>query len=187
MLYSTQPPRYFQSLINRPWPSPSPTPTPEPTPKPTPGTLPPATPAIQGSSISSPGISEASLFQALVQYRQTHSRNSIVQEESLCVYARKRVSEHQSRLKSLGEGESPLDNHSGFNRDAESGSVFSDTGFKSVAEVLAYLPQAQTAIQVLEWGWDSSPAHREGLLNNASTHACITGTAPFYVGILANH
>ena len=63
-------------------------------------------------------------------------------------------------------------------------SVFEETGFNQVAEVLAFLPTAQTATQVLEWGWDSSPAHREGLLSNDMTHACITGTSPFYVGIL---
>lgn len=175
----------FPEHITRPWPSPSPSPTPSPTPTPSPVSH---TQAIVQSQTSpaptSTSITEASLFQALVDYRTTHSRNQIIYEPPLCSYAYKRLADHQERFKNLKEGENPLDNHAGFQRDADSGSIFADTGFSSVGEVLAFLPQAQTATQVIEWGWDSSSAHREGLLSNEMTHACVVGTSPFFVGIL---
>lgn len=129
-------------------------------------------------------ISQQELWNALTIYRQTHDRNSLVFEENLCKYARARVVEHQNRFITISPDDNPLDNHAGFQRDADSGLVFETTNFNTVAEVLAYLPNAQNATQVIEWGWDSSPAHREGLLSNDSTHACLAGTAPFFVGIL---
>lgn len=173
----------FPEHITRPWPSPSPSPTPSPTPAPSPESQTQA--IVQSQASPSPiSIIEASLFQALLDYRATHNRTSIIYEPSLCSYAYKRLSQHQERFKTLAEGENPLDGHAGFQRDADSGAIFADTGFTSVGEVLAFLPQAQTATQVIEWGWDSSSAHREGLLSNEMTHACVVGTTPFYVGIL---
>ncbi|MBI2010100.1 MAG: hypothetical protein HYS86_02870 [Candidatus Chisholmbacteria bacterium] len=173
----------FPEHITRPWPSPPPSPSPSPTPEPS---LEPQTQAIttSQSSATPTSITEASLYQALLAYRATHNRNPIIYEPSLCSYAYKRLSQHQERFKTLNEGDNPLDGHAGFQRDADAGSIFADTGFSSVGEVLAFLPQAQTATQVIEWGWDSSPAHREGLLSNEMTHACVVGTTPFYVGIL---
>ncbi len=141
----------------------------------TPSVIPPPTPTPPPAS----GISETDLWNALVAYRAGHSRTQVIREESLCAYARKRVAEHL--------GKTDLDNHAGFTRDAENGSLFNETGdFTELGEVLAYLPGAQTATQVIEWGWDSSPAHREGLLSNDSTHACIVGTPPFFAGILGH-
>ena len=184
-LYLRAPEIFFTSEINRPWPSANQAPQSQ--------VNPPSQVAFEtGLQEQSPqipqnqtsSITETGLWQALATYRTGHSRNSLTREEPLCAYARKRVVEHQERLKNLQEGESPLDNHSGFQRDADSGSIFSDTGFSSVAEVLAFLPDAQNSTQIIEWGWDSSPAHREGLLSNDFTHACVVGTAPFYVGIL---
>ena len=147
---------------------------------------PTASPVVEVSQIQTKVISEADLWQALVVYRQAHSRNPVIHEESLCRYGRKRVAEHEERLKQLAEGDSPLDGHSGFNRDGESGSLWQEIGgsFTNVGEVLAYIPNAQNATQVIEWGWDSSPAHREGLLSNDYTHACVVGEKPFFVGIL---
>lgn len=174
----------FPEHITRPWPSPSPSPTPSPTPTPTPTSQTQSIVETQTSTEATTIITEASLFQALSSYRATHNRTSIIYEPSLCSYAYKRLSQHQERFKTLAEGENPLDSHSGFQRDADSGAIFADTGFSSVGEVLAFLPQAQSATQVIEWGWDSSAAHREGLLSNEMTHACVVGTSPFFVGIL---
>lgn len=131
-------------------------------------------------------ISEGELRQALVTYRQSHNRQTVIWEENLCRYARNRLKEHQDRFESLSEDESALDGHAGFERDADSGSLWQEIGgsFTNVGEVLAYIPRAQSATQVIEWGWDTSSAHREGLLSNDFSHVCITGQAPFFVGIL---
>lgn len=168
--------------VENPQASPSPSPSigpplsrsPAPVPSPSLSTIP--TPA----PIPNAGISETDLWNALVNYRTSHNRTPAIREESLCQYARKRVQQHLGRA--------DLDNHSGFQADADSGALFSETGnsFTQLGEVLAYLPNVQTATQVIEWGWDSSPAHREGLLSNDSTHACIVGTSPFFVGILGH-
>lgn len=184
-LYLQNPAIFFTSEINHPWPSANQVPQPQINPPSQIAfetSLQKQTPQISPNQTSN--ITETDLWQALANYRTAHSRNTLTREEPLCAYARQRVVEHQERLKNIQEGESPLDNHSGFQRDADSGSIFSDTGFSSVAEVLAFLPDAQNSTQIIEWGWDSSPAHREGLLSNDFTHACVVGTAPFYVGIL---
>lgn len=132
---------------------------------------------------STPYISEDDLWQALTIYRQAQQRTSLVKEEPLCAYARKRVAEHEERLKTLKSGENPLDAHAGFQRDADSGGLFTETGFSSLAENLAYLPTYATATSIIEWGWDSSTSHRSAQLSNDWTHACVVGTFPFYVGI----
>lgn len=154
------------------------TPLPQPT-----AYLPPG--VARPSAIPSATVSEDQLWQALSEYRQTHNRLPLVREEPLCRFARSRSAEHHERLKSLSSGESPLDGHAGFTRDADSGKLFTDTGFTAVAENLAFLPNYVTAIQVIEWGWDSSTSHRNTQLSNDWTHGCIAGTSPFYVGIFA--
>ena len=176
---SAPPPQVLPAQTTLPIPSPSPSPSPLPSPifTPTPISSPlPSALSIQPSA----GISETDLWNALVVYRASHNRTPLIREESLCSYARKRVAQHLGRT--------DLDNHSGFQADADSGALFSETGdsFTQLGEVLAYLPSAQTATQVIEWGWDSSPAHREGLLSNDNTHACIVGTSPFFAGILGH-
>lgn len=133
-----------------------------------------------------PHISEDQLWQALADYRQAQNRSHLVKEESLCVYARKRVEEHQTRYLTLGPGDQVLDSHAGFERDAGNESVFKDTNFPALAENLAYLPEYATATQIIEWGWDSSLAHRNAQLSNDWTHACISGRFPFYVGIFGH-
>ncbi|MBI5222580.1 MAG: hypothetical protein HY980_03745 [Candidatus Magasanikbacteria bacterium] len=150
-----------------------PPPTPAPySPLPTP---PPPTPP--------PTISEANLYNALQDYRTANGRTHLVFEENLCVYARKRVDEHLRRLETLGPDDKPLDAHAGFQRDADSGELFKITDMKAVAENLAYLPAYTTATQIIEWGWDSSTAHRDAQLSNDWTHVCLSGKYPFYVGI----
>ena len=132
-----------------------------------------------------PHISEDQLWQALLDYRQSQNRTHLVKEESLCVYARKRVEEHQARYLTLKDDEKPLDSHAGFERDAANESLFKDTNFPALAENLAYLPGYATATQIIEWGWDSSTPHRNAQLSNDWTHACVSGRFPFYVGIFA--
>ncbi|GEM_PF-6103649 len=133
-----------------------------------------------------PHISEDQLWQALLDYRQGQNRTHLVKEESLCVYARKRVEEHQTRYMTLKSDEKPLDSHAGFERDAADQSVFKNTNFPALAENLAYLPGYATATQIIEWGWDSSTPHRNAQLSNDWTHACVSGRFPFYVGIFAH-
>lgn len=133
-----------------------------------------------------PHISEDQLWQALLDYRQAQNRTHLVKEESLCVYARKRVEEHQARYLTLGPDDKPLDSHAGFERDAANESVFKETNFPALSENLAYLPGYATATQIIEWGWDSSLPHRNAQLSNDWTHACVSGRFPFYVGIFAH-
>lgn len=130
-----------------------------------------------------PTISEAELYAALSIYRASHGRSGIVFEEQLCRYARRRVDEHQSRLADLTPADSPLDDHAGFIRDTENGEAFKITDMKALAENLAYLPTAATATQIIEWDWDSSPAHRDAQLSDEWTHVCISGEYPFYAAI----
>lgn len=128
-------------------------------------------------------VSEEDLWNALTAYRQAHQRTPLIHEDPLCVYGRLRVSELLSRLETLLPEDGPLDGHAGFERDAKSGKVFKDTGFSAVAENLAFLPSYASATQVIEWGWDSSSAHRNAQLSDEWTHGCIVGTYPIYVGI----
>lgn len=174
---------YFLEILAQSRIGPSPIyPTPEPnsqviTPRPTKTKIAPIPP---------PHISEDQLMQALLDYRQAQNRTHLVKEESLCVYARKRVEEHHARYLTLKPDEKPLDSHAGFERDAANESVFKETNFPALAENLAYLPQYATATQIIEWGWDSSSPHRNAQLSNDWTHACVSGRFPFYVGIFAH-
>lgn len=131
-------------------------------------------------------VTEDQLWDALLLYRQEQNRTSLVHEESLCAYARLRVKELEQRLATLKESDSPLDGHAGFKRDADSGILFTQTGFPALAENLAYLPEYKTATQIIEWGWDSSAPHREAQLGNEWTHACVVGTYPFYMALFAH-
>lgn len=131
-------------------------------------------------------IVEDLLWAALLAYRQSHQRQQLVLEEPLCLYARGRVAELTQRLKTIPEGETALDGHAGFHRDAENGSVFTRTGFPAVSENLAYLPQVKTATQVIEWGWDTSTSHRDAQLSNEWSHGCVVGPGPFFVALFAH-
>lgn len=148
--------------------------------------LPPPTPASPTPysllptpiPVPPPTISEADLYSALRDYRTSNGRTQLVLEENLCLYARKRVEEHLKR--------NSLDAHAGFQRDADSGELFKITDMKAVAENLAYLPAYTTATQIVEWGWDTSTAHRDAQLSNDWTHVCLSGKYPFYVGIFGH-
>lgn len=157
-----------------------------PTPEPDSGIITPRPTKTIKSPTPPPHISEDQLWQALLDYRQAQNRTHLVKEESLCVYARKRVEEHQARYLTLGPDDKPLDSHAGFERDAANETIFKDTNFPALAENLAYLPGYATATQIIEWGWDSSTPHRNAQLSNDWTHGCIAGRFPFYVGIFAH-
>lgn len=146
------------------------------------------TPKKMVTPIPSPvlDVPESQLWSALTTYRQEQRRSSLVLEEPLCVYARSRVKELEQRLTTLKSGDSPLDGHAGFQRDADDKTLFSRTGFPALAENLAYLPEYKTATQIIEWGWDSSAPHRDAQLGDEWTHACVVGTYPFYVAIFAH-
>lgn len=162
------------------------TPPPLPTPEPETGDISPHPTRAIKKPTPPPHISEDQLWQALLDYRQAQNRTHLVKEESLCVYARKRVEEHQTRYFTLKPDEKPLDSHAGFERDAANESLFKDTNFPVLSENLAYLPGYATATQIIEWGWDSSLPHRNAQLSNDWTHACVSGRFPFYVGIFAH-
>ena len=155
-----------------------------------PPTLAPTPSKNQSRKVSSPTpplqVTEEQLWNALVLYRQEQNRTPLVLEESLCAYSRSRVKELEQRATALRAGESPLDAHAGFQRDADSGALFSQTGFPALAENLAYLPGYKSATQIIEWGWDSSSAHRAAQLGNEWTHACVVGTYPFYAALFAH-
>lgn len=147
----------------------------------TPTNTPPPIPPIPTATPTPINITEEQLWQALVNYRQTHQRDEIQQSESLCTYARERTNELVNRLKT--DPEDPLDAHAGFNRDAESGYVFEKTRFNKIGENLAYTPSLINATKIIEWGWDTSSGHRGLQLSDEVTHGCITGIHPIYVGI----
>lgn len=140
-------------------------------------------PARRVSPVPAPQVFETDLWNALLSYRASHQRTSLERDESLCLYARDRVSEHSERVKTLSDDQEPLDAHAGFQRDADSGVLFEKTGFPAISENLAYLPNSMTATQIVEWGWDTSTSHREAQLSNEWTHGCVVGTRPFYVAI----
>ncbi|MBI4130107.1 hypothetical protein HY468_02215 [Candidatus Roizmanbacteria bacterium] len=126
-------------------------------------------------------VTEDELWNALLSYRRTHGKSDVQKEERLCQYARKRAQELTERLKA--NPEDPLDNHAGFQRDADSGYVFETTGYNHIGENLAYTPGFTSATQVIEWGWDTSSSHRSLQLSEDVTHGCITGIHPIYVAI----
>jgi uncharacterized protein YkwD len=138
-------------------------------------------------------ITEDELWQALGIYRQAQRVPELKRDENLCVYARKRVSDHLKMLENQQPKDTyqrpdkyPLDAHEGFRRDADSGYVFEVTGRSVVAENLAYWPNAAHATHVIEWGWDSSTeGHRETQLSLDYSRGCLSGQAGFFVAIYA--
>lgn len=139
-------------------------------------------------------FTEDELWQALVDYRHAHQKPDLLRSESLCSYARKRVEEHITLFATTAkevyprQDKYPLDAHAGFTRDGESGYLFETTGFRVVAENLAYWPTATYPHQIIEWGWDTSTeGHREAQLSTDYTHACLTGHDGFYVALFARN
>src|SRR3989344_230376 len=126
-------------------------------------------------------VSEDELWTAITAYRRDHGKSDLNRSDSLCKYARRRADELYNRY--LANPEDPLDNHAGFQRDADSGYLFESTGFSHVGENLAFTPGYATATQIIEWAWDTSPGHRSLQLSDEVTQACLTGKHPIYVGM----
>jgi hypothetical protein len=143
--------------------------------------------------VKASSFTEQQLWQALTIYRQSQNRTDIQQDENICKYARKRVSDHLTMISQGIKPEDypvpdkyPLDAHQGFKSDAESELVFEITKKSHVAENLAYWPNAVDPIHVIEWGWDTSTeGHREAQISNEWTHGCLSGAEGFYVAIFA--
>lgn len=136
-------------------------------------------------------FNEDQLWHALLIYRQSQGRSSLQRDENLCRYARKRVQDHlQLFSQHLDPSQYPipdkypLDAHQGFKHDGDSGLLFEITQKTQVAENLAYWPNAQDPIHVIEWGWDTSTeGHREAQLSNDWNSACLSSQDGFYVAI----
>lgn len=163
---------------------------------------PPATPKAQRiieklpqiPSVKIKNFTEEQLWEGLTNYRRANVRNDLEISEKLCSYARKRIQDHFDMRESTKEDQYPipekypLDAHSGFKKDGDSGYLFEATGFSVVAENLAYWPSAQYPHHVIEWGWDlSTEGHREAQLSNEWTHGCISGKDGFYVAIFGHN
>lgn len=138
-------------------------------------------------------FTESELWQALAEYRKAHGRTTLTLDEALCTYARKRLNDHLTLMDQKKPEEYPvpekypLDAHTGFSADADSGLAFDMAGKSQLAENLAYWPDAQYPHQVIEWGWDSSTeGHREAQLSNDWTSGCISHQNGFYVAIFGS-
>lgn len=136
-------------------------------------------------------FTEDQLWNALQTYRRSQGRSDLQKDENICRYARKRVQDHLDLLSKHLDAAAypvpekyPLDGHQGFKNDGDSGLLFEITQKTQLAENLAYWPNAQDPIHVIEWGWDSSTeGHREAQLSNDWTSACIAEQNGFYVAI----
>lgn len=149
--------------------------------------------AISPAPTAPTSFTEDELWNALSIYRQAQGRPELTRDERICTYARKRVSDQVTLMASIKQADYPnpdkypLDAHQGFTQDADSGYAFDVTGVNHLAENLAYYPGAQSAIHIIEWGWDTSTeGHRETQLSTEFTKACLAGGDGFYVAIFGN-
>jgi uncharacterized protein YkwD len=138
-------------------------------------------------------FTESELWQALNEYRRSHGRSQLTQDEAVCTYARKRVQDQIALMLEKAAADYPnpekypLDAHAGFTADADSGLAFDLTGKNHLAENLAYWPDANTPVQIIEWGWDTSTeGHREAQLSNDWTVGCLSSQDGFFVAIFGN-
>jgi len=142
------------------------------------------------SDPSFPPISNEEVFDALNNYRESHTVSRLHLDDNLCKYAEKRVQD----LVRLGS----LDNHDGFRVDFEDQyslpQAIKDFNGKKIAENLAYQNcknmttgdgfVAQTGTAIIEWCFDSSTAgHREAQLSRELNHACVRNQDGFFVVI----
>lgn len=136
----------------------SPTPTPSPTPIPTFTTTPKPKPnptiIVSNSSMASAN----EIFTILNQYRAAHGVGQLTKNSTLCTIAQGRADQQQS----IGH----LD-HAGFQEQATG-----QKEFLSVAEILQYVPQAESATFLIESGWAMSGDHNGKMLDPKWTHGC---------------
>lgn len=159
-----------------PTPSPLPTTLPSPSPNATLNVAPKATrSAVKPPPPKTFNYTSEDLWQALATYRSSHNRYQFIKDDRLCSVAADRV----AQLIKLGK----LDKHQGFKDRFASDNAFKEVGFGKVAENLAF--GFETAVAVIEWGWDSSTeGHREAQLTSDYTHACTATSQSFSVLIL---
>lgn len=117
-----------------------------------------------------PSYTGEDLWQAVQNYRRAQNLPEFTQSNELCTVASIRVNE----LLELGK----LDNHDGF--DARSEQFFErNPTWTSINENLA--SGYQTAVQVVEWGWDQSLGHKALIQSREFPSACTAANRGFAV------
>ena len=141
---------------------------------------------------SFPYISNSDVVTALNQYRSDHQVHQLVEHQSLCQYAQKRVAD----MIAFGG----LDHHQGFTNDFVNGerpSQLENYPGRTIGENLAYQNCknmttdesfiAQAAPALIEWCFDSSTAgHREAQLNPKFNNVCVRNQNGYFVVIFGD-
>ena len=167
-----------------------------------------ATPTIEPKPISTPiptantyvpppanrAIPEEELIVAINIYRQAHGVSALSTSQALCQETRKRVQD----MVTLNIGKVPgnmILNHDGMAQDVQNGVLDHSVGKKHYGENIASayckrpfdgaVVDVTTGTQLVEWCFDSSPGHKENLLNPQWTDVCSSGQFPFYVETFA--
>lgn len=173
----------------------TPTPTSTPTPEPyIPKQIQTNTQSQNSAHNSTVTISEGELIAAINIYRQAHGLSSLNTNESLCQETRKRVQDMVT-LNAGKQGSDIVLNHDGMAQDVTSGVLANHVGKRSYGENIASayckrpsdgtVVDITTGVQLVEWCFDSSPAHKENLLDPSWTDVCSSGQFPFYVQTFA--
>jgi len=166
-----------------------------PTPTLSPTTIPTVSP-VQKTSSYTPQVntqtmaSEPDLDNAVNIYRHAHAQSSLTVNPKLCQEAQKRIQD----LALLNGDRQPgnlILNHDGIQADLDSGRLQQLVGLhrygENVASSFCRRPSdnvsvnISTGTQLVEWCFDSSPSHKENLLQPYWTDVCSVGVYPFYV------
>jgi uncharacterized protein YkwD len=139
-------------------------------------------------------IPESELIAAINIYRQDRGLSTLNTNESLCQETRKRVQD----MVNLNAGKSPDQitlNHDGMQADLDNGVLARLVGKSRYGENIAYAGckrpadgvtvDVTTGVQLVEWCFDSSPLHKETLLEPYWTDVCSSGQFPYYVETFA--
>ncbi len=124
----------------------------------------------QSATTKQPTYTGQDLWLAVQNYRRAHQLPLLEQSNELCTVASIRVNE----LLELGK----LDNHDGF--DARADQFFErNPGWTSINENIA--SGYETAVQVVEWGWDQSLGHQALIQSREYPKGCAAANAGFAV------
>lgn len=127
-------------------------------------------PQPQSNTTTRPNFTGQDLWQAVQNYRSSHSLPAFTQSNELCTVASIRVNE----LLELGK----LDNHDGFKRRSDE--FFErNPGWTAINENIA--AGYQTAVQTVEWGWDQSLGHQALIQSREYPKACAAANSGFSV------
>jgi len=122
------------------------------------------------SGTRKPTFTGQDLWLAVQNYRRAQQLPIFEQSNELCTVASIRVNE----LLELGK----LDNHDGF--DARADQFFErNPGWTSINENIA--SGYETAVQVVEWGWDQSLGHQALIKSREFPKACAAANSGFSV------